>query len=75
MEGARTLLPVPEPQDRSGCLSCVTARCCVHFDPELTGFDLVRVAIAHGLSPGAVARLRPAHGVQAGADGVRLGPG
>lgn len=75
VDAGRALLEVPEPEDRSGCLSCRTARCCVHFDPELTGFDLLRIATAHGMPPGAVARLRPAHAVQAGADGVRLGPG
>lgn len=74
MTAARALAAVPEPDNRSGCATCRTARCCVHFDPELTGFDLARVVTAHGLAPRAVARLRPAHARQAGLDGVRLGP-
>jgi hypothetical protein len=71
---ARGLAAVPEPANRSGCATCRTARCCVHFDPEVTGFDLARVVTAHGLAPRAVARLRPAHARLAGRDGVRLGP-
>ena len=66
--------PVPEPATRSGCDRCHTARCCVRFDPELTGFDVVRLVASRGLAPREFARLRPAHGEQAGADGVRLGP-
>jgi len=66
---------VPEPRNRSGCDRCTTARCCVRFDPELTGLDVVRLVAVTGLAPRAFARLRPAHAGQAGEDGVRLGPG
>ena len=64
--GVTVTTGVIEPQNQSGCATCRTARCCVHFDPELTGFDLTRIVTAHGLAPCAVARLRPAHGEQAG---------
>lgn len=65
---------IPEPVHDSGCATCRTARCCVRFDPELTGFDLVRLVDGLGVAAGEVARLRPARAEQAGEDGAVLGP-
>jgi Fe-S-cluster containining protein len=64
--------PLPEPRSHSGCPTCVTARCCVVFDPEVTGHDLVRL-MSLGLQPEDVADLRPTRLDQAGADAL-LGP-
>ncbi len=66
---------IPEPRTASGCHACVTARCCVRFDPELTGADLRRLAAGLDLAPADFARLGPADARQAGPDGVRLDGG
>ena len=43
-----TVSPLPEPRSHTGCPTCSTARCCVVFDPELPGHDLLRL-LALGL--------------------------
>lgn len=63
---------LPEPRSHTGCPTCVTARCCVVFDPELTGHDLARL-MALGLETRDFAALRPTRLDQAGADAL-LGP-
>jgi len=63
---------IPEPQSRSGCATCTTARCCVVFNPELTGFDLLRLAEAQERAPRDFAAFRPVRTDEAGADGIRL---
>lgn len=63
---------LPEPRSHTGCPTCTTARCCVAFDPELTGHDLVRL-MSLGLAADDIAELRPTRLDQAGADAL-LGP-
>jgi Fe-S-cluster containining protein len=55
------------------CQRCDTARCCVVFDPELTGADLVRLARGLGVTPLSFCRLAPVRADEAGPDGIRLG--
>ncbi|MCB9732039.1 MAG: YkgJ family cysteine cluster protein [Deltaproteobacteria bacterium] len=64
--------PIPEPAHRSGCATCATSACCVRLEPELTGFDIARLARARGLAADEIARLAPGHGDLAQADGVLL---
>jgi Fe-S-cluster containining protein len=64
---------LPEADSRSGCATCATARCCVIFDPEMTGHDLHRLVRGLGLEAADVCELKPTHGGQAGEDGIRLG--
>lgn len=71
---AEVVMALPEPKSSSGCATCTTARCCVVFDPDLTGADLVRLVDGLGLEPRDVASLRPTRGDQAGPDGVVIGP-
>jgi len=61
---------VPEPASRSGCATCATARCCVVFDPELTGADVHRLVRGLGLAPADFARLCPVRADQAEGMGV-----
>lgn len=61
---------VPEPRSRSGCATCTTARCCIVFDPELTGADLHRLVRGLGLAPADVAVMVPVRADQA--DGAAL---
>jgi len=69
-----TLTPgLPEPRSESGCAACTTSRCCVVFDPELTGADLYRLVTGLGLEARDVAELRPVHADQAGPDAIHLG--
>lgn len=63
---------LPEPRSRTGCSTCPTSRCCVAFDPELTGFDLLRLT-SLGLSVDDIAELRPTRADQAGPDAIFLG--
>lgn len=65
---------MPEPRSRSGCATCTTARCCVVFDPELTGADLHRLVRGRGLDPADIAELRPVRVDQAGPDAILLAP-
>lgn len=67
------VMAIPEPRSSSGCATCTTARCCVVFDPDLTGADLLRLVDGLGLEPRDVASLRPTRGDQAGPDGVVIG--
>lgn len=64
---------LPEPSSRSGCATCTTSRCCVVFDPELTGADLHRLVSGLGLEARDVAELRPVRVDQAGPDAIHLG--
>lgn len=64
-----TASPLPEPRSHTGCPTCSTARCCVVFDPELTGHDVLRL-LALGLDTRDFAVLRPTRIDQAGADGL-----
>lgn len=66
------MTPLPEPRSHTGCPTCTTARCCVAFDPELTGSDLLRL-LSFGLEVDDVAELRPTHATQAGPDAIHLG--
>jgi Fe-S-cluster containining protein len=63
---------LPEPRSQNGCSTCRTARCCVVFDPELTGADLARLTEL-GLHPDDIADLRPVHAALAGPDAIHLG--
>lgn len=65
-------MTLPEPRSHTGCPTCTTARCCVAFDPELTGHDLVRL-MSLGLGHDDIAELRPTRLDQAGPDAL-LGP-
>lgn len=66
---------VPEPSSRSGCAVCPTARCCVVFDPEMTGADLHRLVRGLHLAPGDVAELRPVRIDEGEGDAIVLAPG
>lgn len=57
----------------NACTRCRTARCCIVFDPELTGPDLARLAAGLGVPPLSFCRLAPVRADEAGPDGVRLG--
>lgn len=61
--------PLPEPRSHTGCPTCTTARCCVVFDPELTGHDVLRL-LSLGLDTQDFAVLRPTRIDQAGPDGL-----
>lgn len=61
--------PLPEPRSHTGCPTCTTARCCVVFDPELTGHDVLRL-LALGLEAHDFTTLRPTRIDQAGPDGL-----
>ncbi len=69
---ALRLTTLPEPRSVTGCTTCRTARCCVVFDPELTGADLLRI-LSLGLRPEDVAELRPVRADLAGPDAIHLG--
>ncbi|MFO0744381.1 MAG: hypothetical protein U1F43_01755 [Myxococcota bacterium] len=66
---------IPEPRSHSGCATCPTARCCVVFDPEMTGADLHRLVRGLSLAPADVAELRPLRFDQGGADTILLADG
>jgi len=66
------MTPLPEPRSHTGCITCRTARCCVVFDPELTGADLLRI-LSLGLRTEDVAELRPVRADLAGPDAIHLG--
>jgi Fe-S-cluster containining protein len=63
---------LPEPRSHTGCATCRTSRCCVVFDPELTGSDLLRI-LSLGLRVEDVADLRPVRADLAGPDAIHLG--
>ena len=65
-------MSLPEPRSSTGCATCPTSRCCVAFDPELTGFDLIRL-MSLGLAVDDIAELRPTRADQAGEDAIMLG--
>lgn len=72
--GSATPAPsLPEASSSSGCSTCTTSRCCVVFDPEITGADLVRLIDGVGLAPRDIGALKPTHKDQAGADAIHLG--
>lgn len=71
--GAETRAALPEPKSKSGCDTCTTSRCCVMFDPELTGADVLRLVDAIGLEPRDIAYLKPTRRDQAGPDAIHLG--
>lgn len=64
---------LPEPASQSGCATCTTSRCCVMFDPELTGADLVRLIDGVGLEARDIAQLKATRKDQAGPDAIHLG--
>ncbi|MFT7581321.1 MAG: Fe-S-cluster containining protein [Myxococcota bacterium] len=57
---------------RSGCARCTTARCCLRFDPELTGYDLYRIMKGRALAFDDVARWTPTRADQAEDDAIFL---
>jgi len=65
--------PVPEPRSRSGCATCATSRCCLVFDPELTGADLHRLVRGLGLAPSDIAALVPVRADQAEGHAIHFG--
>ena len=69
-DGPATL---PEPKSKSGCDTCTTSSCCVVFDPELTGADVLRLVDGVGLEPSDIAELKPTRKDQAGPDAIHLG--
>ncbi len=64
---------LPEASSSSGCSTCTTSRCCVMFDPEITGADLLRLMHGVGLEPRDIAELKPTRKDQAGDDAIHLG--
>ena len=64
---------LPEASSSSGCSTCTTSRCCVMFDPEITGADLLRLMRGVGLEPRDIAELKPTRKDQAGDDAIHLG--
>lgn len=56
----------------SPCDACVTSRCCIVFDPELTCADLHRLCRARGLAPEEVATVAPVRADEAGPDAIRF---